>query len=212
MSPAPHSLATILATAVVAQPCFLRELADEALRDAAILEHGSDEVEVDDETCTSPSEDGTWVQAWVWVPKSNESDEADDSDDEPDVRNAPRPARSTPMSDDSLTTAVKAKLAALNSPDPARMVEACADLCAEAQDDPPIFSTPFTKEYTTHWGPTRPPPPRVLFAAGYLLGIADLLNISVEEVIDNLDVHLPSDSVLDVDNDEHDVDEETLGG
>jgi hypothetical protein len=65
------------------------------------------------------------------------------------------------MSDDSLTTAVKAKLAALNSPDPARTVEACADLCAETQDDPPLFSTPFTKASITGWGPTLPPPPSV---------------------------------------------------
>ena len=28
-----------------------------------------DDVEIDDEAETSEADDGTWVQAWVWVPK-----------------------------------------------------------------------------------------------------------------------------------------------
>ena len=28
-----------------------------------------DDLEIDDEAETSEADDGTWVQAWVWVPK-----------------------------------------------------------------------------------------------------------------------------------------------
>jgi hypothetical protein len=108
------------------------------------------------------------------------------------------------MSDDSLTRAVKDRIADLNSDDPAGTVEACEDLCAEEPADPPLFSKPFTKESITGWGPTLPPPPSVLFAAGYLLGIADSINTSVEDLIDNLDDHLPSDGGDEDEEDEED--------
>jgi hypothetical protein len=90
LEPGSHPLATILAGAVVAQPCFVRDIADEDVRDAAIIEHGSDELEIDDETCisASPNGTGTWVQAWVWV-RTNDEEEAEESDDIGDVRNAP---------------------------------------------------------------------------------------------------------------------------
>lgn len=111
------------------------------------------------------------------------------------------------MSDDSLTRAVKARIADLNSDDPAGTVEACEDLCAEQPADPPLFRKPFTKESVTGWGPTLPPPPSVLFAAGYLLGIADVLNTSVEDLMDNLDVHLPGHSEDEGEEDENDNDD-----
>lgn len=112
------------------------------------------------------------------------------------------------MSDDSLTRAVKDRIADLNSDDPPGTVEACEDLCAEEPADQPLFSKPFTKESITGWGPTLPPPPSVLFAAGYLLGIADFLNTSVEDFIDNLDVHLPSDSEDEGEEDEDEDDDD----
>ena len=36
---------------------------------AARLEYASDELEIDDTPAVSPSDDGTWVAAWVWVGK-----------------------------------------------------------------------------------------------------------------------------------------------
>lgn len=58
--------------------------ADSALRDAA--EHrimyewrATDEIEIDDDAGTSPGDDaGTWVQAWVWVPRAEDDDEDED--------------------------------------------------------------------------------------------------------------------------------------
>lgn len=51
------------ANAAVASP-GLRDLADEL--------YGDDECEIDDEGAgTSSSDDGTWVQAWVWVSKED---------------------------------------------------------------------------------------------------------------------------------------------
>jgi hypothetical protein len=51
--------------------------ADGGLREAALDRvmnefNATDEIEIDDDAGTSPSDDGTWVQAWVWVPKPNE--------------------------------------------------------------------------------------------------------------------------------------------
>lgn len=43
-------------------------VASPGLRELANDLYGTDEVEIDDEQVgTSPSDDGTWVQAWVWV-------------------------------------------------------------------------------------------------------------------------------------------------
>lgn len=42
--------------------------ATEELREAARQEHGSDEIEIDEDAGTSPADEGTWVQAWVWLP------------------------------------------------------------------------------------------------------------------------------------------------
>lgn len=48
------------------------EEASPVLRARAHELHGSDEIEIDDEGAgTSPGEDGTWVQAWVWVPDND---------------------------------------------------------------------------------------------------------------------------------------------
>ena len=112
------------------------------------------------------------------------------------------------MSDDSLTRAVKHRIADLNSDDRTGTVEACEHLCAEEPADQPLFSKAFTKESITGWGPTLPPSPRVLFAAGYLLGIADFLNTSVEDLIDNLDAHLPSDGGDEDEEDEEDEEDD----
>lgn len=40
--------------------------------------HGSDEVEIDDDAMTSHGDDGTWVQAWVWIPKVSDDVEDDE--------------------------------------------------------------------------------------------------------------------------------------
>jgi DnaJ-class molecular chaperone len=42
-------------------------IATPAVREAASM-HCSDDIEIDSDAGTSPSDDGTWVQAWVWVP------------------------------------------------------------------------------------------------------------------------------------------------
>lgn len=42
--------------------------ADPALLAAANDLHASDDIEIDDVAGTSPTDEGTWVQAWVWVP------------------------------------------------------------------------------------------------------------------------------------------------
>jgi hypothetical protein len=43
-------------------------VASPGLRELAHEVHGCDEVEIDDEGAgTSPSDSGTWVQAWVWL-------------------------------------------------------------------------------------------------------------------------------------------------
>lgn len=48
-------------------------MADSDLREQAHDLYGTDEVEIDDEAATSEADNGTWVQAWVWV--SNEERE-----------------------------------------------------------------------------------------------------------------------------------------
>ena len=41
---------------------------------ARSLYEGTDgDIEVDDDASISPSEGGTWVQAWVWVPDDEQS-------------------------------------------------------------------------------------------------------------------------------------------
>ena len=47
---------------------------DERAAALAIHENG-DELEIDEDALASRTEDGTWVQAWVWVPKDEESPE-----------------------------------------------------------------------------------------------------------------------------------------
>lgn len=43
-------------------------VASPGLRELAHEVHGCDEVEIDDEGAgTSPSDEGTWVQAWAWL-------------------------------------------------------------------------------------------------------------------------------------------------
>jgi hypothetical protein len=44
--------------------------ASDELRTQAEALYGSDELEIDDVAGTSEAEFGTWVQAWVWVPKA----------------------------------------------------------------------------------------------------------------------------------------------
>jgi hypothetical protein len=40
---------------------------------ARSLYEGTDaDIEVDDDASVSPSEEGTWVQAWVWVPMDDD--------------------------------------------------------------------------------------------------------------------------------------------
>lgn len=39
--------------------------------EAARDEYGSDDIEIDDDAGTSSADDGTWVQAWVWLPKED---------------------------------------------------------------------------------------------------------------------------------------------
>ena len=39
--------------------------------------YGSDEVEIDDVALTSVSDEGVWVQAWVWLPKDEDGDETE---------------------------------------------------------------------------------------------------------------------------------------
>lgn len=51
-----------------------------ALREAALDRvmnefHATDEIEIDDDAGTSASDEGTWVQAWVYVPNPEEDDE-----------------------------------------------------------------------------------------------------------------------------------------
>ena len=57
------------------------KLGDEELEQALIEEarelyaHGSDDnIEIDEGAQFSDVEDGTWVQAWVWVPKKDEEE------------------------------------------------------------------------------------------------------------------------------------------
>ncbi len=65
------------ATAAAASP---------GLADLAREIHGSDEIEIDDEGAgTSPADDGTWVQAWVWVDRAALIDAGlEDPDEEED--------------------------------------------------------------------------------------------------------------------------------
>lgn len=42
------------------------ELQAQAMR----LHQNGDELEIDSDAASSPGEGGTWVQAWVWVPKA----------------------------------------------------------------------------------------------------------------------------------------------
>jgi hypothetical protein len=44
----------------------LNAIATPAAREAASM-YASNEIEIDDDAGTSPSDYGTWVQAWVWV-------------------------------------------------------------------------------------------------------------------------------------------------
>jgi hypothetical protein len=81
LEPGRHALVNVIAAAVIAEACFVREVADRAMRNAAISEHCSDdEVEVDDKPCISASDQGTWVQAWVYVPNPEKDDEDDNTD------------------------------------------------------------------------------------------------------------------------------------
>lgn len=52
------------------------KIADETLRDRADELYGSEDIEIDDEGVgTAPSDDGVWVQAWVFVRDEEEEDE-----------------------------------------------------------------------------------------------------------------------------------------
>lgn len=51
--------------------------ASEALIEQARDEHGTDDLEIDDDASTSPAEDGTWVQAWVWLAGGEEEEDDD---------------------------------------------------------------------------------------------------------------------------------------
>ncbi len=57
------------------------EAALEAVNDAASTQlersdarsiHASDEIEIDSDALASRADDGTWVGAWVWVPRDDE--------------------------------------------------------------------------------------------------------------------------------------------
>lgn len=49
-------------------------------RAAAQDEHGSDDVEIDDDALASRTDEGTWVQGWVYVAMSD--DEPEDEEDD----------------------------------------------------------------------------------------------------------------------------------
>lgn len=42
-------------------------LASPSLRADAEAEYGSDDIEIDDDASTSPTDDGVWVSAWVYL-------------------------------------------------------------------------------------------------------------------------------------------------
>lgn len=46
----------------------------EAVRDLARQQHGSDDCEIDPNAEVLFTDEGAWVQAWVWVPKENDDD------------------------------------------------------------------------------------------------------------------------------------------
>jgi hypothetical protein len=46
----------------------LNGIATPAVNQVAADTYVSDEIEIDSDAGTSPSDEGTWVQAWVWVP------------------------------------------------------------------------------------------------------------------------------------------------
>ena len=47
-------------------------------RSAAQDEHGSDDIEIDDDALASRTDEGVWVQAWVYVAMSDDEPEEDE--------------------------------------------------------------------------------------------------------------------------------------
>jgi hypothetical protein len=56
-----------------------QSVADGDLIAAARAEHGGDDVQIDDDAGTSDTDEGRWVQAWVFMP---DPDAAGDDDDD----------------------------------------------------------------------------------------------------------------------------------
>lgn len=49
---------------------------------AAIAMYCDLEIEIDDEPSASEAEDGCWVSAWVWVPRSEPEEEEEEEEEE----------------------------------------------------------------------------------------------------------------------------------
>lgn len=47
----------------------------EAERDRARRLYGGDDIQIDDDARASRTDEGIWVQAWVWVPRPERGDE-----------------------------------------------------------------------------------------------------------------------------------------
>ena len=59
----------------------INEVADEGLCDEARALYGSDEIEVDDQSVgVSHADDGSWVNAWLWVPNAEEDEDEEGGD------------------------------------------------------------------------------------------------------------------------------------
>lgn len=56
----------------------INEVADEGLRSEAAALYASDEIEIDDQAVgVSHADDGSWVNAWVWVPHDDDEEDSD---------------------------------------------------------------------------------------------------------------------------------------
>lgn len=79
-----------VASLIVAQSIVVKvkdSAADPTLRAAAFEKYGSDDIEIDDEVSASHGDDGSFVQAWVWIEREEEPEE---EIDEPDLGDLPR--------------------------------------------------------------------------------------------------------------------------
>lgn len=76
---APGATIADVAAALAAVATIREYEATPDLIERARSEHGTDEVEIDDDASTSPSDEGTWVSAWVWL-EGVASEEEEDSE------------------------------------------------------------------------------------------------------------------------------------